>query len=103
MPMADEHQRTPQRGADRFERLQDRLLGDHRPTHVGSTHRERNDGLAVLAGRGDRRSIRRADDGLEAVEIPSAGTAAQHKADVRMGNQTPGVVDDKGVARCRRS
>ena len=65
---------------------------------LGSTHRERNDGLAVLAGRGDRRSIRGADDGLEAVEIPCTGTAAQHKADVRMGNQTPCVVDDKGVS-----
>src|SRR6185503_14620602 len=67
------------------------------PTYVGGTHRKRNDGLAVLARRGDRRSIRGADDGLEAVEIPSACTAAQHKADVRMGDQTPGVVDDKGM------
>ena len=95
---ADEYQGTPQRGADGFERLDDRLLRDHRPTHVGGTYRERNDGLAVLAGRGDRRSIRSTDDGLEAVEILCSGAAAQHKADVRVGDQTPGIVNDKRMS-----
>ena len=55
----DEHQGAPQRGADGFERLQDRLLGNHRPADIGGAHRERHDRLAVLTGRGDRRSIRR--------------------------------------------
>ena len=75
-----------------------RLLRNHRPTHIGGAHRERDDGLAVITGRRDRRSIRGADDGLEPVEVACPGTAAQDQADVRVGNQTPGIVDDKGVA-----
>ena len=81
-----------------FERLLHRLLRDDSPADIGGAHRERHNGLAILTGRGDRRSIGGADHGLEPVEVRRPRTAAQDQADIRVGDQTPGVVDDKGVA-----
>jgi hypothetical protein len=94
----DEGQGTPERGADRFERFQDRLLRNHRPTHIGGAHREGDDRFAVIAGGHDRRSVRGVHYGPEPVEVARPGATAQHPADVRVGNKTSGIVDDQSMA-----
>ena len=65
----DESQRTPQHCADRCERLQNGLLRDHRPTHIGGTHGNADDSFIFIAGRHDRGSIPGGNDGFESIEV----------------------------------